>query len=319
MRSVMVTGANGFVGQAFCHSLALSGRYVLPAVRSSTEKIIGGRPSFIVGEIDIDTNWKSALSGIDVVVHLASRVHVMQDCSNDSLLAYRRVNTDGALNLARQAADAGVSRFIFVSSVKVNGEGGDHVYSEDDAPSPADPYAISKWEAEQGLIDLSASTGMEVVIVRPPLVYGPGVKANFLRMMHWLNRGVPLPFGWVHNRRSLVALGNLVDFLMTCVDHSTAANQVFLVSDNEDLTTPELLMRTAAAMGKKAHLIGIPENVLKVGGLLLGKRDMSERLCGSLQVSISKARNLMGWVPPMSVDEGLRVTAERFLADLAKS
>lgn len=318
MNTVLVTGANGFIGRAFCQSLVSRGERVLSVVRRAGGEVISGQPSLVVGEIDANTAWSMVLSDVRVVVHLASRVHLMQETSSDSLSAYRQVNTEGTLNLARQAAIAGVRRFIFVSTVKVNGEGKCGIYSEADAPCPTDPYAISKWEAELGLRDVAASTGMEVVIVRPPLVYGPGVKANFLSMMQWLNRGLPLPFGAIHNRRSLVALDNLLDMLITCVDHPAAANQVFFVSDGDDLSTPELLMRMATALGKRVYLIHFSERMLKAGATLLGKRDLSQRLCGSLQVDIAKAKNLLGWSPPVGVNEGLQVTAKHFLAGLSK-
>ena len=315
MSTVLVSGANGFVGRALCQSLASRSRDVRSAVRRAGSEIIGGQSPFVVGEIDAKTAWSPALSEVDVVVHLASRVHLMQETSSDSLSVYRMVNTEGSLNLARQAAVAGVRRFVFVSTVKVNGEGGGGIYSETDAPCPVDPYAISKWEAEQGLCDVAAATGMEVVIVRPPLVYGPGVKANFLRMMQWLNKGMPLPFGTIHNKRSLVALDNLIDLLITCIDHPAAVNQTFLVSDGEDLSTPELFVRMAAALGKPACFMPFPEQILKAGAVLLGKRALSQRLFGSLQVDISKAKNLLGWSPPVSVNEGLQLTAKHFLAD----
>ena len=289
---VLVTGASGFVGTALCDRLRANGI------------------AFLVGKRSIELLPEMA---IDIVVHLAARVHVMHETVSDSLSAYREVNTQGTLNLARQAAAAGVRRFVFVSTVKVNGEGRLGVYSESDAPDPTDPYAISKWEAELGLRDIAANSGMEVVIVRPPLVYGPGVKANFLNMMRWLNRGVPLPLGAIHNKRSLVGLGNLVDLLITCLDHPAAANQTFLVSDGEDLSTTELFRRMAAALGKPARLVPVPGWMLTVGASLFGKRELSQRLCGSLQVDISKTRNFLGWSPPVSVDVGLRATARDYL------
>jgi nucleoside-diphosphate-sugar epimerase len=219
------------------------------------------------------------------------------------------------LNLARQAAEAGVRRFIFISSIKVNGEGTPlgAPYRADAQPQPADPYGISKMEAEQGLRALAGETGMEVVIIRPTLVYGPGVKANFLNMMRWLHKGVPLPFGAIHNRRSLVALDNLVDLIVTCIEHPAAANQTFLVSDGEDLSTTELLRRMATALGAPAHLLPVPSWLLEAGATMLGKKALSQRLCGSLQVDISKTRELLGWTPPLSVDAALRKTAKHFL------
>jgi UDP-glucose 4-epimerase len=293
---VLVTGAGGFVGTALCQQLKANGIAVLP----------GKRGVELLPEM-----------AVDAVVHLAARVHMMQETLSDSLSVYREVNTQGTLNLARQAAVAGVQRFVFVSTVKVNGEGRLGIYSESDTPNPTDPYAISKWEAERGLRDIATNSGMEIVIVRPPLIYGPGVKANFLSMMRWLSRGVPLPLGAIHNKRSLVGLANLVDLLITCLDHPAAANQTFLVSDGEDLSTTELFVRMAAALGKPARLIPVPAWMLAAGASLLGKRDLSQRLCGSLRVDISKARSMLGWSPPVSVDEGLRVTAEHYLAELS--
>lgn len=291
---VLVTGAGGFVGTALCRRLGANGVAVLKGVR-------GAAPS--------------PGMGIDVVVHLAGRVHVMHESSADPLPAYRAANTLGTLNLARQAVAAGVRRFVFVSTVKVNGEGRPAAYAESDAPGPADPYAKSKWEAEQGLRTIAAESTMEVVIVRPPLVYGPGVKANFLSMMRWVERGLPLPLGAIHNQRSLVALDNLVDFLMVCATHPAAANQTFLVSDGEDLSTTELLERMAAALGKPSRLLPVPLWLLSTVASLLGKGRFVLRLCGSLRVDTAKARALLGWSPPLSVEEGLRRVAADFLAN----
>ena len=291
---VLVTGAGGFVGTALCKQLDANDIPLLKGVRGTE----------LLPEM-----------GIDVVVHLASRVHVMQESLRDPLPAYREANTLGTVNLARQAVAAGVRRFVFVSTVKVNGEGRPVVYAESDAPCPAGPYAISKWEAEQGLREVAAGSAMEVVIVRPPLVYGPGVKANFLNMMRWVYRGLPLPLGAIHNKRSLVALDNLVDFLMVCTTHPAAGNQTFLVSDGEDLSTTELLVRIAAALGKTPRLIPAPEWMLGAVASLLGKAEFARRLCGSLRVDISKARTLLGWSPPLSIDEGLRRVAADFLAN----
>lgn len=291
---VLVTGAGGFLGTALCEQLDANGIAFLKGVRGAE----------LLPEM-----------GVDVVVHLASRVHVMQESPGDPLPAYRAANTLGTLNLARQAAAAGVRRFVFVSTVKVNGEGRPAAYAESDAPCPVDPYAISKWEAEQGLQEIAAGSSLEVVIVRPPLVYGPGVKANFLSMMRWIDRGLPLPLGAIHNQRSLVALDNLVDFLMTCAAHPAAANQTFLVSDGEDLSTTELLVRMAAALGKPSRLLPVPGWMLSSAASLLGKGEFAQRLCGSLRVDIAKARTLLGWSPPLGVDEGLRRVAADFLAN----
>jgi nucleoside-diphosphate-sugar epimerase len=239
----------------------------------------------------------------------------MNDVSADPLAAFREVNVEGTLNLARQAAASGVKRFIFISSIKVNGEGTEPgtVYTADDVPAPVDPYGISKLEAEQGLRVLAATTGMEVVIIRPVLVYGPGVKANFLSMMRWLYRGVPLPFGAVRNRRSLVAMDNLVDLIVICSDHPAAANQTFLASDGEDVSTTDLLRKLARALGKSAFLVPIPVWLMSGVATLLGRRPLSQRLFGSLQVDISKNRQLLGWTPPVSLDKALSLTAQHFL------
>jgi len=294
--------------------MLVRGWQVVAVVRSPCSLPIGVEMA-TVGGIDGLSNWTDALCGAKVVVHLAARVHIMRDEAADPLTEFRRVNVEGTLNLARQAADAGVRRFIYLSSIKVNGEQTlcEQSFTVQDVPAPLDPYSISKHEAEESLRKLAQQTGMEVVIIRPPLVYGPGVKANFLAMMRWLHKGVPLPLGAIHNRRSLVALDNLVDLIITCLDHPAAANQTFLISDGEDLSTTELLRRMGLALGRPARLIPVPVSLLTSGAALLGRRDMAQRLCGSLQVDISKARALLGWKPPISVDEGLRRTAQGFL------
>lgn len=314
---VLLTGATGFVGRGLLERMsALVNLELVAAVRG---RPVPGLPEHveslqIVG-LEADTDWRKALDGVGAVIHSAARVHVMHDAASDPLAAFRKVNVEGTLKLARQAAEAGVRRFIFISSIKVNGEGTPvgAPYIADAQPAPADPYGISKKEAEQGLRALAAETGMEIVIIRPTLVYGPGVKANFLSMMRWLHKGVPLPFGAIHNRRSLVALDNLVDLIVTCIDHPAAANQTFLVSDGEDLSTSELLRRMGAALGKPARLLPVPSWVLETGAAMLGKKALSQRLCGSLQVDISKTRELLGWAPPVSVDAALRKTAKHFL------
>ena len=314
MLSLLVTGANGFVGRSLCAELFQQGYAVRATVRSANVRIDDYEQE-IVDSIDSGTEWVAVLRGVNIVIHLAARVHVMKDTAIDALAEFRRVNVDGTLNLARQAVEAGVQRFVFISSIKVNGEGTllRQLYTAEDQPAPVDPYGISKREAEDALLQLARETGMEVVIIRPPLIYGPGVKANFQSMMRWLDKGIPLPLGAIHNRRSLVALDNLIDLIVTCIHHPAAANQIFLASDGEDLSTTELLQRMAAALGKKAWLIPVPESILMWGASLLGKQAMAQRLCGSLQVDISKTRDLLGWKPPVSVDEALRKTAQYFL------
>jgi nucleoside-diphosphate-sugar epimerase len=304
---VLVTGANGFVGLAMLQRLnAMSSVQAVGSVRRAAG--LTGSKVVEVGDLSLQTDWSSTLAGADAVVHLAARVHVMQNTAADPATAFRTVNMDGTLNLARQAAAAGVKRFVFISSVKVNGESTPpgRAFAEADAPNPQDAYGQSKHEAEQGLRQLSADTGMEVVIIRPPLVYGPGVKANFAALMRAVQRGWPLPLGAVHNQRSLVALDNLVDFIITCITHPQAANQTFLVSDGQDLSTTDLVRGMAQAAGVPARLLPVPVWALQAGASLLCKGDAVRRLCGNLQVDISKARSLLGWVPPVSVEEGLR-------------
>lgn len=270
-----------------------------------------------IADVGVDTNWHSAIAGVDAIVHLAARVHVMRDDAIQPLAAFRAVNVAGTERLARAAAAQGVKRFVYLSSIKVNGEATlpGRSYTADDAPSPVGPYGISKHEAEQVLRQVARETGLEVVIIRPVLVYGPGVKANFLSMMRWLHRGVPLPLGAIRNQRSLVALDNLVDLVATCLHHPNAPNQTFLISDGVDLSTTALLRRMAAALGRPALLIPVPMPALHAVARLLGKEEIAQRLCGSLQVDIGKTRKMLGWFPPVSVDEALKETAQHFLGN----
>jgi nucleoside-diphosphate-sugar epimerase len=309
---ILVTGGTGFVGAALLKRISNDGFKVRACVRGSGYKFSGNVEFFKVASISGSTNWNSAFNDVETVIHCAARVHVMSDLVLDPLEAYRQVNVEGSLNLALKAARAGVRRFIYVSSVKVNGEATlrGQPFAADDVPAPLDPYGVSKLEAEQGLRLIGAQTGMEVVIVRPPLVYGPGVKANFASMMRWVERGVPLPLGAIRNARSMVALDNLVDLLVTCLKHPAAAGQTFLVSDGEDVSTTELLRRTAKAMGKKALLLPVPAFLLEMGAAMLGKRAVAQRLCGSLQVDIEKTRRLLGWNPPLTLDQGLKKAVE---------
>ena len=306
---IVVTGASGFIGRALCRYLLAQGHAVVPAVRQAS----GLSDEVVVGDIDGVTDWRLALSGCNAVVHLAGRVHVMNDVAQNTSKLIRVANIEATLNLARQAAKSGVKRFIFMSTIKVNGEGRDAPYRETDAVAPEDLYAISKWEAEQGLQRIAQETGMEIVILRPPLVYGPGVKANFLGMMRWLQKGIPLPFGAIHNLRSLVGLDNLVHFILTCLLHPAAANQTFLISDGEDISITDLLRRVAVSLNVSARLFPVPQRLLEVGLKLVGKSDLSRRICGSLRCDISKAKTVLGWQPPVTMREGLHRTADYFL------
>jgi nucleoside-diphosphate-sugar epimerase len=308
VRLGLITGASGFVGGALCTAFAQHHCRVRGVVRNMFPSFSEPYELVEIKGLGPETDWSSALVDASFVVHLAARVHVMRDTATDPLMAFRVANVEGTLNLARQAAAAGIMRFVFVSSVKVNGERTQpgRAFTEADAPDPQDAYGQSKHEAEQGLRQLAADTGMEVVVIRPPLVYGPGVKANFAALMRAVQRGWPLPLGAVHNQRSLVALSNLVDFIVTCITHPQAANQTFLVSDGQDLSTTELVCGMAQAAGVPARLLPVPVWALQAGASLLGKGDAVQRLCGNLQVDMSKARSLLGWVPLVSVEEGLR-------------
>lgn len=315
-KTFLVTGGSGFLGQALINQLVrLPGCTVVAPMRNLSARLAAGARSFALNNLDGANDWQVTLNDVDVVIHAAARVHVMNEVAVDPLAAFREVNVEATLNLARQAAEYGVKRFIFISSIKVNGEGTEAgaVYRADDTPAPIGPYAISKLEAEQGLMSLAANTGMEVVVIRPVLVYGPGVKANFLSMMRWLYRGVPLPFGAVNNLRSLVAIDNLVDLIVTCSDHPAAANQVFLASDGEDVSTTQLLRKLANALGKPARLFPIPTRIMSGVAAMIGKRAMADRIFGSLQVDISKNRKLLGWEPPVTLDKALGLTAQHFL------
>jgi len=316
MRRVLLTGATGFVGRPLSIKLVESGFDVVASVRRHSSTLPDVVTQVVVEGLKADADWSEALDSVCTVVHLAARVHVMNDSVNDPLTEFRKVNFEGTMALAQQAVRAGVRRFIFISSIKVNGEAtiSDKPFTAEDLPRPVDPYGVSKAETEQALRALSAETGIEVVIIRPVLVYGPGVKANFNSMMKWLSKGVPLPLGSVHNKRSLVALDNLVDLIATCVEHPAAANQVFLISDDEDLSTTELLQRVGKALGVRARLLPVPTMLIKFAASLLGKRAMSQRLLGSLQVDISKTRELLDWAPRVSVDSALEKTARFFLS-----
>lgn len=306
---VLVTGANGLVGQALVTRLRHAGIFVRAAVRQHTEAS-GADEAVVIGSIDHRTDFGAATAGVEAVVHLAARTHVLHDPASNPLAEFRKVNVAGTERLATAAAASGVRRLLFLSSVKVNGEStADRPFTEGTAPSPSDPYGISKWEAEQTLAQMCLPHRMELIVLRAPLVYGPGVKANFLRLMRWIARGAPLPLATVRNRRSLIYVGNLVDAIASCIEADTGPNKTYLVSDGEDLSTPELIRALAAALGVPARLFPFPVPALKLAAGLLGKRDDIARLTESLQVDSTRIRTELNWRPPFHVTEGLQQTA----------
>lgn len=315
---ILLTGGTGFLGGSVLKALVHKNVRCLGRQTPSTIS----DASFYQSEINACSDFTVALKDINVVIHCAARVYVTNDSSNEPLEEFREVNTYGTLKLAKQAADAGVKRFIFISSIKVNGESTElgSPFKPDDVFIPIDPYGLSKYEAEIGLRIIAKETGMEVVIIRPPLVYGPGVKANFASMMKWVNKGVPLPLGGINNnKRSLVSVDNLVDLIVTCIEHPNAAYQTFLVSDDDDVSTSQLLVNMAAALSAPNRLIPIPSKWFTLGAKVIGKHAISQRLCGSLQVDISKTKELLNWQPPYSSSESMKKTANAFLENLSSN
>ena len=303
---VLVSGANGFVGRALCPYLESRGHTVVPVVRRSS----GIAGEYVVGE---ELSLVNALRSCESVVHLAGRAHVMKDQERDPLLAFRAANVDMTLALANQALEAGVRRFVFMSTVKVNGDetAPGVSFKADDLPAPKDDFAISKWEAEQGLLEI-AKKGLEVVIIRAPLIYGPGAKGNFASLISWVKKGLPLPLGAIDNQRSLVALDNVVSLAALCADvqaSPSAKGQIFLVSDGDDVSTTVLLQRVAKAYGRLSRLLPVPVKLMHIGLGLMGKSSLADRLFGSLVIDDSKARKLLGWQPTVSMDEQLRKMA----------
>lgn len=310
MKMILVTGAGGFVGTAVVAELTRRGMSYRAVTRAPREGF------FCIGDIDPRTDWTAALDGVDAIIHLASRAHVMNETVADPAAHLRSVNVDSTMNLASQAIKAGVKRFVFISSIKVNGEATKlgRPFTAEDPPCPQNPYAQSKHDAEQGLFALAKESGsdFEVTVIRPPLVYGPGVKANFATMMDWVNRGIPLPLGSVNNKRSFVFVGNLADLIILSAIHSKAAGQVFLVSDGEDISTTELFKKMALALGRPSWMMPLPTPLLNLGAAMIGQRAITSRLTDSLQVDVTKTRELLGWEPRKSVSEGLRQTARSF-------
>lgn len=307
----LITGANGFVGKPLCSELLRRGKVVRAAVRSPSS-LVENVEVAVVSSIDGKTDWSDALRGVDAVIHLAARVHVMKDTAIDPLAEFFKVNLFGTSNLAQQAARAGVKRFVYVSSIKVNGEQtmGSQLFSESDEPNPQDPYAISKWRAEQDLRRIAQETGLEVVIVRPPLVYGPGVKGNFIRLLAAIDRGIPLPLAGANNLRSLVYVGNLVDALIGCATPPAAAGQTYLVSDGNDVSTAMLVEMIAQALGCKSRAFYFPPVLLRAMAAVLGRADQIDRLFDSLRINDEKIRRELAWSPPYTLEQGLRATAE---------
>lgn len=318
-RSVLVTGATGFVGRSLCSCLIAEEWCVYGTLLSSetpASLVVGVLP-VLIDSLGVETLWAHALNGIDIIIHLAARVHIMNDSAIDPLTEFRKINVEGTNKLANEAAKAGVKRLVFISSIKVNGEESDEQYTPDSPLNPSDPYGISKKEAEQCLRRVEAETGMEVVIIRPPLVYGPNVKANFLNLIKVIQHGIPLPLASIKNKRSLIYIGNLVDALVVCATHPGAAGKTYLVSDSEDVSTPELIRRIALLMGKPARLVPIPLILLDLAGFLIGKSSFINRLTGSLTVDCSKINFELGWKPPFTMGEGLQDTVKWFKSNLS--
>jgi len=316
MKRIFITGANGFVGNALAHQLGSQGYRVTRFIhRPKSQSANEPGENVVIGDLEELIDWGQILESLDIVIHLAARVHIMKDTLIAPFSEFQKINTDATLNLARSAAQSGIKRFIYLSSIKVNGEQTTpgKPFSEVDPPAPEDAYAISKLEAEHGLHEIAQKHNLEVVIIRPPLIYGPGVKANFLSMMEWLNMGIPLPLGAIDNKRSLLGLDNLLNFIVTCIEHPAAANEVFMIADGEDLSTTELLRRVGNALGKSVRLFSIPQKFSEIGLQIMGKRSLRQRLFGTLQINITKANELLGWNPPYSIEEGLRKVAQDFI------
>lgn len=311
--SVGITGASGFVGSALINKLKLSNKFSISAFARANTKTLNDPQLNVIKITDIGSHdWGNSLDGLDCVIHNAARVHVMQEDAKDALSEFRKINVDATIRLAQAAAAAGVKRFIFISSIKVNGEEtlSGKPFFADDTPNPSDAYGVSKAEAELALMELTKSSAIEVVIIRPVLVYGPGVKANFLNLIKLANKGIPLPLRSIKNKRSLVCVDNLIDLIEICIIHPNAAGQIFLVSDDHDLSTPELLSKVANALNKKIYMFWFPSKLLEFMTFILGRKSIGHRLCRSLQVDISKTKKILGWKPIVNPDQGIKKTTD---------
>ena len=316
MTKILITGATGFVGRALFENLKFKKKYSIHlSTRANQEQLFEGEKAFNIGEIDANTNWKDALDGVDCIVHCAARAHMTEKKQTDSLNAYRTINVDGTRNLAKQAVSIGIKRFIFLSSIKVNGEGtiASKSFKYNDISQPEDAYGISKWETEKALLEISKQTGLEVVIIRPPLVYGEGVKGNFFRLLDIVYKQIPLPFASVNNLKSMVAVDNLVDLIICCIDHPKASGKTFLVSDGEDLSTSDLIIKLSKFMDKSPRLFQVPQLIIQLIGRLVGKSLEVKRLLGSLRVDNSYTREILGWSPALSLDEELKKVVKWYL------
>jgi len=313
----VVTGASGFVGRELTREILSRGHSATVVVRRESQSFEDDRVSEIVRSMDRHTDWKEVLVGCDVIVHLAAKVHVMKKLQGSDLQQFSEVNFHATMNLARQAVRCGVKRFIFLSSVKVNGEATalGKPFLESDPVAPSDPYAVSKRDAERELLALSETEGMDVVIIRSPLVYGPGVKANFRGLIKIVEIGIPLPIALVDNARSMVFLGNLIDFILLCSEHPKAKNQTFFVSDGKDVSTPQLIKRIAHHFGRTARLVSVRQEILRFVSRTLGLLPVYNRLVGNLQVSIDKAHTLLEWIPPFTFDQGIETVIESHLSN----
>jgi len=323
MSRIVITGASGFVGKALCKRFMADGHDVAGTIHSAKSSLAVpfGTKQVFVKDLASETDWSDALKNADIVVHLAARVHVMDDTASDPLVEFRKVNLQGTKRLAEAAMASGVKRFIYLSSIKVNGEATpmEAAFSENDKPQPGDPYGVSKLETEEALRAMIGRSPMEIVIIRPPLVYGPEVAANARRLFAAVYKNQPFPLASVSNKRSLVYLGNLVDAITTCAFHPKAAGQLYLVSDGEDLSTPDLIRRIADAFGGSARLFHVPVGLMSFAAALLGKRAMIDRLTGSLRVDRSKITRELGWQPPFTANQGIAATAEWYLASISQN